>query len=86
MIFIYSEIMKEYRQKENITTKITNVKLVSRSLKNKFPKFQLTSDSIVYKGTPKESYNKQIVTTRKVGDKFVVMNGYGQLSGGYVEV
>lgn len=80
MKFIYSKAIQE-----NETARITDIKLVSRSLKNKFPKFQLTSDFIVYKGTPNERYNTQIVTTRKVGDKFVVLNGYGQLSGGYVE-
>ena len=81
MKFIYSKAIQQ-----NETARITNVKLVSRSLKNKHPKFQLTSDLIVYKGTLRESYNKQIVTTQKVNNKFVVMNGYGQLSGGYVEV
>ncbi|WP_273706083.1 hypothetical protein [Leuconostoc mesenteroides] len=81
MKFIYSKSVQE-----NEAPRITDVELVSRSLKNKFPKFQLTSDYIVYKGTPQESYSKQIITTRKVGDKFVVMSGYGQFSFGYVEV
>lgn len=81
MKFIYSKAIQQ-----DETARIIGVKLASRSLKNKRPKFQLTSDLIVYKGTPRESYNKQIVTTRKVGEKFVVMSGYGQLSGGYVEV
>jgi len=80
-------MMEKYRKDNKVNTKITNVVPISNERVNKkYFKFQLVSNNIVYKGLENEQYQKSIVTTEKVSNnKFVVLSGYGQLSGGIIE-
>lgn len=86
LVFNYSKAMEEYRKENNVNTNITKVVLVSNKRNKKYFKFQLVSDNIVYKGLENEQYQKNIVSTEKVSNnKFIVLSGYGQLSGGIIE-
>lgn len=85
-VFEYSEHMKNYREKENITTGVVRVELKDkRQLKNKFPKFKLTFDFMVRDGLLDEKYKENTVKTTPMCDgSFVVQGGWGQISGGVI--
>lgn len=84
--FEYCDIMKRYREKENICNRILSVELKSKTqLRNKRPKFIITLDTLVYEGTPKETNTTMIVTTiRNEHNQYIVTNGSGQFTGGII--
>ena len=81
-----SDYMKKYQADNDIKTKITSVELLNKNqLKNKRPKFIITTDFKVYVGTEDEQYDSWIIACDRREDKFVVPRGWGQLAGAVIE-
>lgn len=81
-----TDYMKQYQSDNDIKTKITSVELLNKNqLKNKRPKFIITTDFKVYVGTENEQYESRIIACDKCDDKFVVPSGWGQLTGAVIE-
>ena len=81
-----SDYMKKYQADNDIKTKITSVEPLNKNqLKNKRPKFIITTDFKVYVGTENEQYDSSIIACDRREDKFVVPRGWGQLAGAVIE-
>ena len=81
-----SDYMKKYQEDNDIKTKITSVELLDKKqLKNKRPKFIITTDAKAYVGTEDEQYYSRIIACDRREDKFVVPRGWGQMAGAVIE-
>ena len=81
-----TDYMKKYQSDNGIITKVTSVELLNKNqLKNKRPKFVITTDFKVYVGTDREQYESRIIACDKCDGKFVVPSGWGQLTGAVIE-
>ena len=81
-----SDYMKKYQEDNDVKTKITSVELLNKNqLKNKRPKFIITTDAKAYVGTEDEQYYSRTIPCNRYEDKFVVPRGWGQLAGAVIE-